>query len=38
MNKLTSVALTALLLSPLAAPMNFQGLETVQPQTSKHWN
>jgi hypothetical protein len=30
--------LTALLLAPLAAPMNFQRLETVRLQSSKHWN
>ncbi len=29
--------LTVLLLAPLAAPMNFQGLETVILQTSNDW-
>jgi hypothetical protein len=31
-------AFTALLLAPLAAPMNFQGLETVKLQSSNDWN
>jgi len=36
--KNTLTLLTALLLAPLAAPMNFQRLETVRLQSSKHWN
>jgi hypothetical protein len=35
--KPTLTLLTVLLLAPLAAPMNFQGLETVRLQSSKHW-
>jgi hypothetical protein len=33
-----NMVLTALLLTPLGAPMNFQRLETVRLQSSKHWN
>ncbi len=36
--KHTFTLLTALLLASLAAPMNFQGLETVLLESSKHWN
>jgi hypothetical protein len=36
--KPTFTLLTALLLAPLAAPMKFQRLETVRPQTSNDWN
>jgi len=37
MNHLSTL-LTALLLAPLAALMNFQGLETVLPESSKQRN
>jgi hypothetical protein len=36
--KHTVTLLTTLLLAPLAAPMNFQRLETVRLRSSKHWN
>jgi hypothetical protein len=35
--KPTLTLLTALLLAPLAAPVNFQRLETAQIQSSSHW-
>jgi hypothetical protein len=36
--KPTLTLLTALLLAPLAVPMNSQRLETVRLQSSNHWN
>ena len=38
MNKMPIFALTALLLMPLTALMNFQRLETVLMQNSNQWN
>jgi hypothetical protein len=35
--KRTLALLSALLLAPLAAPENFQRLETAQMQSSSHW-